>query len=595
LKISKNQRQDSKVLQRVAIEHYKCLWYSLNKSEKKSLSLYISLVIFSSVLEMACIGGLVPLIGILFSKEASPDFLGKINTLFLIQFNNPENIKFVVTALFVALVYLNMVSKSILNYCDSKLVYKYGERIGNALYEKFLYEPYIKVLKNSHIEMMSDLTHKVGLLISSWCMSTLSLIASLVLFSMSFLLLLWLSPVITILCTAVISLFYICSIIFLKGHLKSHSKIVSSAAAKQLKLIEESNGNLKDVILHSKQNYFYQKFKLINNQLRVSQRRAHLINVLPRNIIEANSIVLVSIFAYMLSVSEYSESLMLIYVGVLAMATQKMLPLINQIYNSYVNLTVGIVAGGELLKNLNVKSEEIERKEIIIRFERCVELVNISFKYDQEKSQNILNEINLKIFKNDCVGIKGVSGGGKSTLGDILLGLLTPGSGVFYVDNIPIEGSSLLGWRRLVSHVPQSVYLSDDTILKNIVFGTDELINYDRLKRCIEMSSLTETIKNFPEGLDTKVGNRGIGLSGGQRQRIGIARALYEGAEFIVFDEPTSSQDPVTCAEITSAINSLIGKKTIVIISHDYEIFKICNRVYDVRNNKIVLERGNEK
>jgi HlyD family secretion protein len=201
--------------------------------------------------------------------------------------------------------------------------------------------------------------------------------------------------------------------------------------------------------------------------------------------------------------------------------------------------------------------------------------------------------VNFKISKNSCVGIKGISGSGKTTLGDLLLGLLQPTTGTILVDNVPIEGGTLLGWRRLVSHVPQFTYLSDENILKNIVFGTDEPIDDVRLWSCIELASLTDTIKKLPEGLNTRVGDRGIGLSGGQRQRIGRARALYQGAEFIVFDEPTSSQDPVTCSEIMNAIKTLIGKKTVVIISHDYEILKICTKVYNVVDGRVFEDAEN--
>jgi ABC-type bacteriocin/lantibiotic exporter with double-glycine peptidase domain len=223
-----------------------------------------------------------------------------------------------------------------------------------------------------------------------------------------------------------------------------------------------------------------------------------------------------------------------------------------------------------------------------MEFKDEIRLENIYFKYVQD-SEFVLKNISLIIKKYSCIGIIGRSGSGKSTLSDILLGLLSADSGLFKIDGTIINKKNITNWRRNVAHVPQSIYLTDDTILANIAVGKRENeIDNEAVSRAIILASLDDFVSSQKNGILTNVGERGGKLSGGQRQRVGIARALYEGAEFIVLDEPTSSLDTETEIAITNALKNLKGITTMVIISHNKETLKFCDSIYEINKGEII-------
>jgi len=221
-----------------------------------------------------------------------------------------------------------------------------------------------------------------------------------------------------------------------------------------------------------------------------------------------------------------------------------------------------------------------------IKFNQSIHFNNINFSYEQS-TNFILKNVEIKINKNDVIGISGPTGSGKSTLINVLNGLLAPTSGAIYVDGIDIQ-QNLYSWRKKIGYVPQNVFLLDDTILKNVAFGIeDSKIDIDLVNKSLKEAQLKEKIEKLPEGLSTIVGERGSKLSGGEIQRIGIARALYNNSELLIFDEFTNNLDLATEQKILEIIYNFKGKKTIVIISHKLETMKICEKIFKIKNGLV--------
>jgi ABC-type bacteriocin/lantibiotic exporter with double-glycine peptidase domain len=235
------------------------------------------------------------------------------------------------------------------------------------------------------------------------------------------------------------------------------------------------------------------------------------------------------------------------------------------------------------IKNLASKSSN----QSVMPFSHKLSLQNIIYRYP-EVSTNAINNISFDIYKGQSIGLIGKSGSGKTTLVDIILGLLYPKSGDIQVDDVSIY-QNLRAWQNLIGYIPQSIFLTDETIEKNIAFGTpDHLIDQAKLEKAIKSAQLEELIQELPQGLKTEVGERGVRLSGGQRQRVGIARALYHEREILVLDEATSALDNETEQLVNESIKSLSGTKTMIIIAHRLSTVEHCDRLYLLGQGKIL-------
>ncbi|MFW9986092.1 MAG: ATP-binding cassette domain-containing protein [Candidatus Odinarchaeota archaeon] len=228
------------------------------------------------------------------------------------------------------------------------------------------------------------------------------------------------------------------------------------------------------------------------------------------------------------------------------------------------------------------------RECVPLNFKYRLKLENLSFSYPNSKNP-VLNSLNLEIAPNTTIGLIGTTGSGKTTLVDIILGLLSPESGKILVDDTEINKNNISAWQKNIGYVPQTIYLTDDTIARNIAFAIpDEEIDMDRVKESARLAELNVFIETLPKHYQTYVGEKGVRLSGGQRQRIGIARALYHNPKLLVMDEATSALDGITENVIMDAIHNLSGKKTIIMIAHRLSTVKECDVIYILEQGEIV-------
>jgi len=355
--------------------------------------------------------------------------------------------------------------------------------------------------------------------------------------------------------------------------------------------LQESLGGIRNVLIDNKQQVFLERFRSIDLPVRSAQAKIHFLSSSPRYVVESLGMVAIAIVIYFFIFKSDHHDLQEIIptIGMLAVATQRILPLLQLGYGSWANLIGGaqfLVDTLEILEKKQVNDICFDNKKPLL-FQEKISFSDITFSYP-DRNINILKNCSFDISKGDCIGVIGKTGSGKSTLLDILLGLLEPTRGSLKVDNLIIDRTNVNKWQLSLSHVPQSVFLLDGSILENVAFGIPiKEIDIEKVKKVLSQAKILNDIEQWPNGLNTSVGEVGVQMSGGQIQRIGIARALYKSGDIIIFDEATSALDSKTESALLDTIKDLKKEVTIVIVAHRIGTLKLCDRIIELDNGSI--------
>lgn len=343
-----------------------------------------------------------------------------------------------------------------------------------------------------------------------------------------------------------------------------------------------------DIHLTNSARYFAGRYLETQQELNDGMRQQAALAILPARAMETVAIlgfVVIFIFATFFAGAGGQEG-MVVYVSLFATAAFRLMPSLNRILTSFMNLK----SNRYTLEIVDVpESPRIE--PLPLRFDRSIELRAVSFRH-KGMSRDVLDQIAFTVRKGEIIGVIGESGSGKTTLMQILLRLYVESAGAVLVDGVPLEAGHTPAWQRRIGFVKQDVFLLDGTIRENIAFGqSPEQADSARLERAVEAARLGSLVRELPRGLDTPVGELGARLSGGQRQRIAIARALYKEADVLIFDEATSSLDNETEAAVTESINALAGGSlTVLIVAHRYTTLRDCNRIFEIEAGRVVRE-----
>ena len=354
------------------------------------------------------------------------------------------------------------------------------------------------------------------------------------------------------------------------------------------KSLIEGLSAIKDLIIFNRVSFFYEKYIIENEKHSRIITKVNFLDSIPRIYLEMLSIVGISILIIITKTTNNNTSLVPI-LGIFAAAAFRIIPSLNSMMKSiqlarFSSSTINLLS--EEFHKIK-SSNRIESSQNDLTFNKSICVSNLNFKFETSETQ-ILTNLSFNIKKGETVGFIGSSGSGKSTLIDIIIGLHKPQSGSVFVDDININKNELI-WRKKIGYIPQSIYILDDTLKKNIAFALPENeIDNNRVLEAIEAAQLTEFVNNLPSKIDTYVGEKGVRISGGQRQRIGIARALYNNPDVLILDEATSALDLNTENHIMQTILKLRGKKTILIVAHRLKTLENCDRI-------IVIEQGRLK
>ncbi len=415
---------------------------------------------------------------------------------------------------------------------------------------------------------------------------------------------------------ATVSILGLLVITFIPFHLLRHrivrwGKEGVEANTEMLRIVNHALGGLKETRVIGCESYFEAQLGTqVNNFARVATL-FHIFQILPRIVIESLLITfVVGLVSVSLIFEQRSQNLVSV-LGIFAIASIRLLPSASQLMSNmgvlrnfkptlekiyfdlkelekpesvrYMQLARGRVHGSFGKESLNQGDLDVG----IIPFTKKITIERLNYRYP-EAPFNALTDVSLTIRKGESIALIGKSGAGKTTLVDVILGLLIPQSGDIQVDGLSVYGA-LRSWQKLIGYIPQSIFLIDDTIERNIAFGVpDHLIDRQKVETAIKLAQLAELVQQLPEGLQTMVGEHGVRLSGGQRQRIGIARALYHEREILVLDEATSALDNETENLISEAIKQLSGTKTMIIIAHRLTTVEHCDRIYAMEKGRIV-------
>ncbi len=546
-------------------------------------------MIFTAFFEILSISAVLPFLAAITDPSIVLEYEIVKNILNFFSIKTESDFLFIFTLSFCIAAILAAVMRLILLYFSSKLSFMIGAEMGIEIYNKTLYQPYQVHAKRNSSDVISVISVKVQMIIVNVLAALLTMITSLILALTIISFLILMNPLIAISVILFFGALYALLTYLTRKEINRGGQIIADESTKIVKTLQEGLGGIRDIILDGTQNFYLDLYSKSEINLRKAQIKNQVVRESPRFVMEAIAMVGIATLAYLITGDDgVSKALPLL--GAVAIGSQRLLPLIQNGYNALIKLRGSLAAIQDIARFLSQEKldylADVNNKDKL-EFVRNIELKEIEFSYT-ESGLKVFDGINLEISKGSKIGFVGKTGSGKSTLIDIIMGLLEPVQGSIFIDKTKINKKNLKSWQNNIAHVPQHIYLSDESITNNIAFGlSKEDIDISKVKEAAEQAKIAETIEKMPKKYDTKIGERGIRLSGGQRQRIGIARALYKGADLIVLDEATSALDNTTEKEIMDIFNNLGKGITLLVIAHRVSTLTDCNKIYEIKDGLI--------
>jgi len=573
------------------------LWNHLGRRRKKQFASLIVLMLVASIAEMVSIGAIFPFLGAL----TAPDQIFTYPKMqpFIIWFGieNSGQLILPVTVGFIVATLVAGAIRLTLLYVMTRLSFAAGADISISIYRRTLYQSYnVHTLRNSS-ELINGIVNKTSTVIYGIFIPALMFISSIAITVAILTMLLMINPFIALGAIVGLGGVYGGIIWGTRQRLKTNSKLIAGESTRVIKLLQESLGGIRDILIDGSQELYCHIYRSADLPLRRAQGDIHIISGSPRFLIEALGMTLIAIFAYFMSQNVDGIANAIPVLGALAIGAQRLLPVLQQ---GYVSVSTIRASEASLTDTLELLDQEFpmffyHTNVEPIPFKKNIKLDGLSFRYGSENSWT-LKDISLTIAKGSRVGFIGETGSGKSTLLDIVMGLLRPVKGSILVDDQPITAENIRGWQAHIAHVPQSIYIADSTLYENIALGvTLEKIDRERVRCVASQAKISDAIESWPQQYQTVVGERGIRLSGGQRQRIGIARALYKKADLIILDEATSALDNETEQLVMDSIFGLGQDVTILIIAHRITTLRNCDQIIELRNERIITTGDYER
>lgn len=566
------------------------LWKKIESKRKKQLVLVFSLMVLAGFAEMSGIGAVVPFLAALNDPSSLTlvPILSKIFKIF--NLSKEEDLIFGITIIFILISIFSGLLRILLLWVSTRFSFAVGADISRDVYKKTLNLPYREHVNKNSSQLISAITNKIDG-ITFGIVTPLLIIASSLIFLISVAsILIIINPEVAIFSGIIFGVGYGLITLLVRLKLKKNSARISIEQRQVIKALQEGLGGIRDVLLEGSQKIYCDIYSNADRSLRKAQGSNMFIAGCPRFIMESLGMSLIVLVAYLLSTKNNGFISSIPTLGLLALGAQRILPILQNIYSSWATIAASQSALYEIVDVLysETKVNDINKDIPILNFKDSIDFKEVYFKYDDGYPW-VLNGINLTIKKGQKIGIIGSTGGGKSTTLDIFMGLLTPNKGQIIVDGQLITDDKLIGWKKNIAHVPQSIYLADTTILENIAFGVPRnLINIERVKSSAKQAQISDFIESSNMGYETFVGERGIKLSGGQRQRIGIARALYKNTEILVLDEATSALDTITEKSVMNFIENLDNKMTVIIIAHRLSTVRHCDLLIQLESGVVV-------
>lgn len=570
----------------------KKLFYLLPKGDAFKLTGLVFFMLIAALLELVGIGMIPVFVSIIAAPEKVME--NEIIAPFLTYLGITKSGELLLFGGGVLLVAFIVKSIYIIffNYVEAKFIYRRQYYLGKKLMDKYMFAPYTFHLEKNSAEILRNVTGEIRILINVVVTNILKMTREGVIAVTIFLFLLVVEPLITLI-VLLISGVGVGSFLFLtQKKVKRLGKEEQLHRRNMIQAVNQGVGGIKDARILNREKNFVKKFS--DEALKSSNLMAYIrfIQQIPKPVVETSAVLGMMCIAGLMVLQGRSIASIIPILTLFAMAVVRLMPAVQQLSSMYTNLRYNMVSIEPIYEDMNIldsyrlKNKNRDTKEDIT-FTEEIKARNVTYSYPNS-SEKALNGVSFRIKPGESVAFVGESGSGKTTLVDALLGLLDLNDGEFTVDGKNIE-TVLTSWHKNIGYIPQSIYLSDETLKENIAFGIPyEEIDDSRVTDVLRSAQLKELVDSLPKGLNTIVGENGTRLSGGQRQRIGIARALYHNPQLLVMDEATSALDNITEREVTKAIESLKGKKTLIIIAHRLTTVENCDTLFMMKNGKII-------
>lgn len=540
-------------------------------------------MLIGTVLETLSLGLVIPAVGLL----TQPNYLQKFPRIdkFL---GYPTETQFVFGAmLFLVVVYVVKTAFLIWSlWVQRGYSNSVTTRIGKQLFEIYLRQPYSFHLRRNSALLIRN-SQNSGLLMAGIIDPLLTIFSDALVTAGLFALLLVLEPRGTLVTVTVFGVSAWIFRRFTNQRIRRWGEAQNYHKGMILQHLQQGFGGVKDVKVLGREDHFVDQYTEHLTGNAVVLRRFSVAQALPRFGLEILTIMGLAVLVVTMVGSGRELTDILPVLGLFAAAAFRLLPAVNRVISNLqiINLSRPIL--DDLYSDLHLPTADTGRRSKSENFVDKIEVRDITFTYESA-ARPALSNVSLYVCRGEAVGLIGPSGSGKSTLVDVVLGLLAPQSGQILVDNNDIH-ITLRGWQDQIGYVPQSIYLTDDTLRRNVAFGLPKgEIDDGAVQAAIRSAQLEDFVSTLPAGLETLVGERGIRLSGGQRQRIGIARALYHNPSVLVLDEATSSLDTETEHGVMQAVQALQGEKTVIIVAHRLSTVEYCDRLYRLEDSRIV-------
>jgi ATP-binding cassette subfamily B protein len=565
------------------------LWRHLSPRRHKQFGLLLTLMICTSFAEIISIGAVFPFLGALTSPTRIFEHSSAQPFIQILGINSAEKLLLPLTIAFGIAALMAGTLRFSLLWVTMRLTFAVGVDLSISVYRRTLYQPYpIHISRNSS-EVINGITAKTSEVIFYILMQSLIFINAVVMLIIIGTALLYIIPGLAFAAFGGFGIVYAIIIFISRKRLKINSQRIARESTHVVQLLQEGLGGIRDVLIDGSQEAFCDAYRGAEQILRRAQGNNQIASYGPRYAMEAMAMLLIATLAYLLSQEPHGIAAAIPLLAALAIGMQRLLPALQQLYGAW-----SIIHGAQasLYDTLELLDQpmpnHVEHPQIKpIPFLRQISLNKLSFRYSEETPW-VLKDINLVIPKGSRIGFIGATGSGKSTLLDVIMGLFSPTAGTVEIDDRAVTEGNVRAWQTKIAHVPQAIFLSDNSVAENIAFGVPkDNIDYRRVSEAARQAQLAEVIETWPEKYQTPVGERGIQLSGGQRQRIGIARALYKKADVIIFDESTSALDTATEQSVMAAIESLSKDITILIIAHRLTTLHNCTQIVEIENGSI--------
>ncbi len=473
-----------------------------------------------------------------------------------------------------------------------------NHRLSRRLLEKYLSMPYAYFLNQNSADLSKNVLSEVNNLTSNYLIPLLTIVTRGMVAIFLLLMLFWVDVAVSFIALFVLGGAYVFIFFRINKTLKHRGILRRTANKMRFKAVSEAFGGIKETKVLNREPFFLERYSRESlKQARLMSWNA-VIGQIPRFMLEAVAFGGIIVFVLVLLLTREDARQVIPLASLFAFAGYRLMPALQEIFTSFTKMQFNMAVLDGIYEDFTrVEEDEVAgtfaklEKADKLPFTKAIILEKVSYYYPNTNIA-VVKEIDLTVKRNTMIALVGPTGAGKTTLVDIILGLLPPQQGRVLIDDIPLDNKNTIKWQRNIGYVPQHIYLSDDTIARNIAFGVpDQHIDREALQMAARIANIHDFIANeLSQGYETLVGERGIRLSGGQRQRIGIARALYHDPEVLVFDEATSALDGVTEEMVLKAMENAARLKTLIVIAHRLTTVKSCDVVYVLDRGRIVAE-----